>query len=192
MYIGPTDDGSGLHNMVLEVVQNAVNEAVARHCDRMEIVLNGGGSITVRDNGRGVPVHLDKNWGVPAAELILTTLHAGSHVGHKAFGLWGVGLCVVNALSEWLDLRVWTGETEHLIRFLDGRVFLPLEVVGEARGRRGTEVTFLPSSNVFIKAEVDFDVLQRRFYGIASLNSGAMIVLSDDRGAERRQVTVNI
>jgi DNA gyrase subunit B len=195
MYIGPIDNGSGLHNMVFEVADNAVNEALAGYCDRIDILLNSGGSVTVRDNGRGMPVHLDKESGVSVAELIMTKLHAGGRFGqeqYNALGLHGVGVCVVNALSEWLDLRVWIGEVEHLICFRDGKLALPLKVVGEARGRHGTEITFLPSSNVFMNPEFDFDALRRRLDGIAALNTGAMIVLSDDRGAQRRQVMISI
>jgi DNA gyrase subunit B len=192
MYIGDTDDGSGLHHMAFEIIDNAVDEAQAGFATRCEVTLNGDGSVTVVDDGRGIPVDIHTEEGVSAAEVVLTRLHAGGKFNQNSYkvsgGLHGVGAAVVNALSEWMEVRIWREGVEHFIRFEHGETVQPLKIVGPAEHVNGTEVTFKPSSGTFTKTEYDFAVLERRLRELAFLNSGLSIDLKDDRHVPAQHV----
>ena len=197
MYIGDTDDGSGLHQMIYEVLDNSIDEALAGYCDKIEVILNTDGTATITDNGRGIPVDLHKTEKVPAAQLIMTELHAGGKFDQNSYkvsgGLHGVGVSVVNALSEYLNLEINRDGKVHNIQFENGIVSKELKVIGDSQKINnqfftGTKITFLPTTKIFKDINFNFKTIEKRLRELAFLNIGISIFLTDKRQSEEKKI----
>ena len=195
MYIGDTDDGSGLHHMIYEAVDNSIDEAMGGYCDKIEVSINQDNSVSVKDNGRGIPVDIHKDEGISAAEVIMTQLHAGGKFDQNSYkvsgGLHGVGISVVNALSSWLKLKIFRNGSEYNILFKDGVAQSPLSKSSKRIDQTGTEITYLASEKIFSKTTYDFHKLEIRLRELAFLNSGIKIELSDYRQEEDKNVILS-
>ena len=190
MYIGDTDDGTGLHHMVFEVVDNAIDEALAGYCNNIEVTMNKDNTITVEDNGRGIPTDMHKGEKMSAAEVIMTQLHAGGKFDHDTYkvsgGLHGVGVSVVNALSERLELSIFREKSEYYVCFKNGNAEKPLKKVGSTK-KQGTKITFLPSKDIFSSIKFSSNILQRRMRELAFLNKGISLNLYDNSGSKQKE-----
>ena len=202
MYIGDTDDGSGLHHMIYEVVDNSIDEALAGFCNKIIVIFNVDGSITVKDNGRGIPIDVHKSEGVSAAQVIMTELHAGGKFDQNSYkvsgGLHGVGVSVVNALSEKLELEVNRNNKIHVMEFSNGKVTKKIKSTGDSpkddQGKyiTGTNITFLPSKEIFSNVDFNFNIVENRLRELAFLNPGIEIIIIDQRTSKEKKNKIKI